>query len=256
MITTACIGFHRYANSKEIILKLYEHFKDSLFLEVQANNTDKQKEINKSLLELSKKYKINIIAGMDSHYIYPEDSKERHNLLEAKNIKYPEEDFVERYTAKNSITMNNSDDIRDLIIAGEAAKKLDEPFITMPDNVTNIPIRETDHPEMVALKLALNAKHIDIDKYAGRFGDNYPNDKRQLKSSSATVKIIKRFCKNCDMEAILTFKDKSPDVPNPMNKEISVSLTEPFDDELSAAIFGNNNYIQSESSEFEEDDDE
>ena len=171
-------------------------------------------------------------------------------------IKYPEEDFVERYTAKNSITMNNSDDIRDLIIAGEAAKKLDEPFITMPDNVTNIPIRETDHPEMVALKLALNAKHIDIDKYAGRFGDNYPNDKRQLKSSSATVKIIKRFCKNCDMEAILTFKDKSPDVPNPMNKEISVSLTEPFDDELSAAIFGNNNYIQSESSEFEEDDDE
>ena len=28
------------------------------------------------------------------------------------------------------------------------------------------------------------------------------------------------------MEVTLTFKDKSPDVPNPMNTEITVSLTE------------------------------
>ena len=82
---------------------------------------------------------------------------------------------------------------------------------------------------MVALKMALNSKHIDIDKYAGRFGDNYPNDKRQLKLESATLKIIKRFCENCDMDAILILKDKDENVPNPMGKEIKVSLTKPVD---------------------------
>lgn len=144
----------------------------------------------------------------------------------------PEEALADRYIPKNSITMSNTDDIRDLIIAGDNAKKLDEDFITTPDNVTNIPIKPNDQPEMVCLKKALNAKHIDIDKYAGRFGDNYPNDKRQLKSTSATLNIIKRYCKNCDMEAILTLKDTSPDVPNPMNTEISISLTSDDIDEL------------------------
>ena len=85
--------------------------------------------------------------------------------------------------------------------------------------------------------MALNAKNIDIDKYAARFGDNYPNDKRQLKNSNATLKIIKRFCENCGMEAILTFRDKNPDVPNPMNTEITVSLTDEIDEEDSENLY-------------------
>ena len=95
-----------------------------------------------------------------------------------------------------------------------------EPWITSPDNITTFPISSDDQPEMKALKLALNAKHIDFDKYAPRFGSNFPNDKRQLKNPSATLNIIKRFCDNCDMECELVFKDKNTGVPNPMNKEI------------------------------------
>ena len=144
---------------------------------------------------------------------------------------YPDEAFVERYIPKDFISMSNTDDIKELIKNGDAARKLDEPFITSPDSITCIPIKETDQPEMKGLKMALNAKNIDIDKYAARFGDNYPNDKRQLKNSNATLKIIKRFCENCDMEAILTFKDKNPEVPNPMNTEITVSLTDVIDDD-------------------------
>lgn len=142
---------------------------------------------------------------------------------------YPQEEFTSRYEPKELISMSNMDDIRDLIKAGDAAKKLDEPFITSPDCITSIPIKDTDQPEMRGLKMALNAKNIDIDKYASRFGDNYPNDKRQLKNSNATLKIIKRFCENCDMEATLTFRDKNPDVANPMGTEIVVSLTDEFD---------------------------
>ena len=150
---------------------------------------------------------------------------------------YPDEAFTERYIPKDFISMNNTDDIRELIKNGDAARKLDEPFITSPDSITCIPIKETDQPEMKGLKMALNAKNIDIDKYAARFGDNYPNDKRQLKNSNATLKIIKRFCENCDMEAILTFRDKNPDVPNPMNTEITVSLTDEIDEEDSENLY-------------------
>ena len=142
---------------------------------------------------------------------------------------YPDETIIERYVPTNTVHMSNREDIGNLIKSGEIAKRLDEPFITTPDNITNIPIKETDQPEMVALKTALNSKHIDIDKYAGRFGDNYPNDKRQLKLESATLKIIKRFCENCDMDAVLILKDRDKDVPNPMNREIRVSLTKPID---------------------------
>jgi hypothetical protein len=138
----------------------------------------------------------------------------------------PEEEFIDKYVTTDFITMNNTDDIKELIKKEDAARKLDEPFITSPDSITYIHIKDTDQPEMKGLKMALNAKNIDIDKYAARFGDNYPNDKRQLKNSTATLKIIKRFCENCDMEAVLVFKDKNPDVPNPMNKEISISLTD------------------------------
>lgn len=143
----------------------------------------------------------------------------------------PDEAFEKRYIPDQYISMSNKDDIVDIIKKMDAVKKLDEPFITSPDNITNIPIRDNDQPEMKALKMALNAKNIDIDKYAGRFGENFPNDKRQLKNNNATLKIIKRFCENCDMEAILIFRDKNENVPNPMNKEIMVSLTEPVSDE-------------------------
>lgn len=141
-------------------------------------------------------------------------------------VVYPDEAFADRYVPKQFVSMSNNDDIEKLIKNGEAIRKLDEPFITSPDEVTCIPIRQSDQPEMKGLKEALNAKKIDIDKYAPRFGQNFPNDKRQLRNNSATIKIIKRFCENCDMEALLIFKDKSPDVPNPIGKEIVISLTE------------------------------
>lgn len=139
----------------------------------------------------------------------------------------PEEIFRDKYIPKDAVTMTNEDDIRELIKKGDAIKKLDEPFLTSPDNITKIPVKDSDQPEMRGLKMALNAKNIDIDKYATRFGENYPNDKRQLKNSNATLKIIKRFCDNCDMEALLIFRDKGEDIPNPMNTEVVVSLTDP-----------------------------
>ena len=91
-ITTACIGgIWRYEDYEDILVKLHNKFKNNLYLEVQYHNTDKQKDINKLILQLSNKYNIPIIAGMDSHYIDESEAWERDELLKSYNISYEDE---------------------------------------------------------------------------------------------------------------------------------------------------------------------
>lgn len=95
MVTTACIGFWGYSiadnrlidatKTDEIILKLHNHFKDNFFLEVQANKSPLQKEINLHILELSKKYGIEIISATDSHGITNENLIEKKELIKSTN---------------------------------------------------------------------------------------------------------------------------------------------------------------------------
>jgi DNA polymerase III alpha subunit len=92
MITSACLTFFYYENIEEIINKLHNHFKENFFLEVQYHNTTKQKEINKRIIELSHKKGIDIIMGCDSHYIYPNDAQGRLDVLEAKGVRYEDEE--------------------------------------------------------------------------------------------------------------------------------------------------------------------
>ena len=81
MITTACIAFWHYDDIENILVQLHNHFKKNLFLEIQYHDTERQIELNKRILELSKKYEIEMIVGMDSHYIYPEEKAERDYML-------------------------------------------------------------------------------------------------------------------------------------------------------------------------------
>lgn len=92
VVTSACVAFDGYEDVDDIILQLHDHFEDNFYLEMQYHNTEKQKIWNKHLLDLSKEYHIDIIAGLDSHYIYPEESRIREDLLVAKNIRYEEEE--------------------------------------------------------------------------------------------------------------------------------------------------------------------
>ena len=92
MITTACIAFWHYDDIEDILVQLYNHFKKNLFLEIQYHDTEPQAKLNQRILALSEKYGIEMIVGMDSHYIYPEQSKERDYILAAKNIHYEDED--------------------------------------------------------------------------------------------------------------------------------------------------------------------
>ena len=93
-VTTACIGgIWKYKDEYEsVLLHLNNYFKENLFLEVQYHNAPRQIEINKKILELSKKYNIGIVAGMDSHMISSDQSKERDDYLLSRGIKYPDEE--------------------------------------------------------------------------------------------------------------------------------------------------------------------
>lgn len=92
MVTTACIAFWHYDDIEDILVQLHNHFKKNLFLEIQYHDTEPQIKLNKRILALSEKYDIEMIVGMDSHYIYPDQSKERDYILAAKNVHYDDEE--------------------------------------------------------------------------------------------------------------------------------------------------------------------
>lgn len=92
VVTTACVAYWQYEDIDDITLQLFKHFGNNFYLEIQYHNTDKQRLISKRTLELSKKYNIPMIVGLDSHYIYPEQADERQYILEAKHIRYEDED--------------------------------------------------------------------------------------------------------------------------------------------------------------------
>ncbi len=91
-VTSACIaGLWKYDDYERIFLDIYSHFGNNFFLEVQNHDIKRQAELNKRIINLSNRYGINIIAGMDSHYIYSQQAQERDDFLASRNIEYEDE---------------------------------------------------------------------------------------------------------------------------------------------------------------------
>lgn len=93
-ITTACVaGIVRDEDSfNNIFIPLANHFKDHMLIEVQSHNVDAQKEHNLKCIEIANAYNLKLIAATDSHYIYPEQSKDRDLYLKGKGMYYENED--------------------------------------------------------------------------------------------------------------------------------------------------------------------
>lgn len=92
MVTTACVAFwNKYDDIDAIVMLLSQHF-PHFYLEVQPHDTDKQKDINRHIIELSNVYGIPIIAGCDSHYITANQAQDRDELLKSSDIHYEDED--------------------------------------------------------------------------------------------------------------------------------------------------------------------
>lgn len=91
-ITSACVGFWKYEDSEDIVLRLHNYFKDNFMLEIQYHNTDRQRQLNFRIKQLAAKYNIQMIVGLDSHYIYPEQSVERDDILAGRNISFNDDE--------------------------------------------------------------------------------------------------------------------------------------------------------------------
>lgn len=92
IITSACVAGWNYEDAEDIWLKIHKYFGNNFFLEVQYHNTDKQKELNKKILRIAKEHNIQIICGLDSHYVKEENAVKRDQILKYKNINYPDEE--------------------------------------------------------------------------------------------------------------------------------------------------------------------
>ena len=91
IVTSACIAGWSYEDADEIWLKIAKHFGENFFFEVQNHNTTKQKELNQHILSLAKEHSIDIICGLDSHYIYEEESIKRDCIVKFKKSENEDE---------------------------------------------------------------------------------------------------------------------------------------------------------------------
>lgn len=122
------------------------------------------------------------------------------------------------------VDFDKAEDIREIIRAESKLRNLEVSRLTTIDNICAPRIRPDDAPEMVGLKKAIIQKHIDLDKYEQRFGDNYNNDRRLLEKDNITLTKLKTFAKALDMKLTLTFEDNGKNVPNPIGEPIRVTV--------------------------------
>lgn len=137
--------------------------------------------------------------------------------------------YPNKYNAKDYqpevVDFSNISSMQDYIDKREKCRDIEREILTSPDNIFKPHIEEDDTPAMKGLKQAIIAKHIDIDKYADRFGENFPNDKRKMKDNKITLFLLTRMCEGLDMDAELVIRDASPNVPNPIGNPIHIKLT-------------------------------
>lgn len=88
-ITTACVAGWKYRVAEEQRLKslwkkLHEKHGDNFMFEVQYHPSERQKELNRYILELRKEIPAPIIMGCDSHYIDADGAELRTDFLVSK----------------------------------------------------------------------------------------------------------------------------------------------------------------------------
>lgn len=91
-VTSACVAFWKYEDIDELVKQLHDYFGKNFMLEIQCHATDEQISLNKRIKKISEEYGIEMIAGLDSHYIYPEQAEDRDEYLKSKGLHYDDED--------------------------------------------------------------------------------------------------------------------------------------------------------------------
>ncbi|MFA4967629.1 MAG: DNA polymerase III subunit alpha, partial [Candidatus Margulisiibacteriota bacterium] len=127
-------------------------FKDDYYLEMMDHNLEGQKELNRALIELSKKLNIKLVATNDSHYIHKEDSLGQDILLcigtgsfmnSAKRLKFSGNEFylktaseMKKIFAHCEEAVFNTLEVAEKCNAALETGKLHLPHFTVPETET------------------------------------------------------------------------------------------------------------------------
>lgn len=196
-ITTACVaGLLRDDDSyNKLFLPLANHFKDNLMLEVQTHNVDIQKQINKKCVELSEKFNLKLIAANDSHYVYPEQYKDRLEYLKGKGINYGDEDsFVLDYPDRDTMVERfrvqgvlSEQQIQNAIENTKVFLSCEDIYLDKEIKMPSIYPNLTPQEKIEELKKHINKKFAQICKQENITGDK---KREYIKGIREEMKVI------------------------------------------------------------------
>ena len=153
--------------------------------------------------------------------------KDRPGVYKAGNIGdfivYPDEKYKKDYQPE-VIDLSSAKTMEEYINKQGRLKDIEREILTTPDNIFTPHVSDEDSPLMKGLKKAVIKKHIDIDKYADGYGENFPNDKRKFKDHDISIKLFERHVGVLGLKAVLVLTDASPDTPNPIVDPIYIPL--------------------------------
>ena len=188
-LTTACCGglLKNEDSFNNIFLPLYSHFKSNIFLEVQSHNVDSQKRINERALKLIETpvfKELKIIHANDSHYIYPEDAKDRLLMLKGKDITYGEEDsYILDYPDYDTVLKRYEE--QGVLTREQVIEALNNTLIF--DDIVNIKIDKLIKMPNIYKDLTVDER---IDKLKNIVAENF---KRIVKEENITKEELPKY---------------------------------------------------------------
>lgn len=177
-ITSACVGgILRPSDDMKILFEaVYGHFGKNFYLEVQNHPFDIQINHNRNMLMLKQHYNMQIIHANDSHYIYPEQAKDRVKFLKGKGINYGDEDsfvldfpdydtVVERYKKQGLLSDWQIKEAMDnTLIFDECEELYFDKEIKMPTIYPNYTQEEKDKELAKHLSEKWDKEKVNVDK--------------------------------------------------------------------------------------------
>ena len=177
-ITSACVGgiLRPSDDMKTLFEVVYGHFGKNFYLEVQNHPFDIQINHNRNMLMLKQHYNMQIIHANDSHYIYPEQAKDRVNFLKGKGINYGDEDsfvldfpdydtVVERYKKQGLLSDWQIKEAMDNTLIFDECEELHfDKEIKMPTIYPNYTQEEKDKELAKHLSEKWDREKVNVDK--------------------------------------------------------------------------------------------
>lgn len=177
-ITSACVGgILRPSDDMKVLFEaVYGHFGKNFYLEVQNHPFDIQINHNRNMLMLKQHYNMQIIHANDSHYIYPEQAKDRVKFLKGKGINYGDEDsfvldfpdydtVIERYKKQGLLSDWQIKEAMDNTLIFDECEELHfDKEIKMPTIYPNYTQEEKDKELAKHLSEKWDKEKVNVDK--------------------------------------------------------------------------------------------